>query len=80
MEKARFETKAEEQDRLKSEFKGAIENDSDKDDLLTAKKEQREDVLEELYDQKEELEADDKFLLDYIALEGWKGSSKLHQD
>ena len=33
-----------------------------------------------MYDEKETLEPDDKFLLDYIALEGWKGSSKFHQD
>ena len=38
-----------------------------------------EDVLGKLYGDRDKLDKDDKFLLDYIALEGWKGSSKMNK-
>lgn len=80
------ETKADEERRLKSDFKKQLAEDSDGDDLLVQKKkedsssdEADEDVLGKLYGDRDQLNADDKFLLDYIALEGWKGSSKMNK-
>ena len=86
MKKGVFETKVEEEQRLKREFQAAADDDAsekseDSNELLTKApvNQEREDVLAKLYEEKEDLPEDDKFLLDYIAMEGWKGSSKLHQ-